>query len=278
MRNFILRTIVGVAYVALLTGSLLLGPVTAFLFFGAVTWATTMEFCMVANRHAGLSTLGLLTATASLVLVAFSWLWGMDNELSLRWLALYGLMLLAMPVVGLYRHTGHPLQDWMGMLAAQVYVALPFALLPLLTVFDGEHCGYGWELPMALFVFIWVNDTGAYLVGSSLHRLFPWRLFPSVSPGKSWVGCVGGGIATLLASVACWTWMPAGHGLPVWLGFALVVVVAGTWGDLVESQMKRQLGIKDSSHILPGHGGLLDRFDSTLLAIPASIIYFTLAS
>lgn len=277
MRNFILRTVVGIAYVALLAGSLLLGPVTAFLFFGLVTWATLMEFCTVVNRHAGLSTLGLLSATAGFVLVASSWLWSMGVEVAPHWLALYGLMLLAMPIVGLYRHSGHPLQDWMGMLAAQVYVALPFAMLPLLAVHDKDCYGYSWKLPMAIFIFIWVNDTGAYLVGSTLHRYFPWKLFPSVSPGKSWVGSVGGGIATLLASVACWMWIPAGHSLTAWLGFALVVVVAGTWGDLVESQVKRQLGIKDSSHILPGHGGLLDRFDSTLLAIPASVIYFTLA-
>lgn len=277
MKNFILRTVVGIAYVALLAGSLLLGPVTAFLFFGLVTWATLMEFCTVVNRHAGLSTLGLLSATAGFVLVASSWLWSVGVELAPHWLALYGLMLLAMLIVGLYRRTGHPLQDWMGMLAAQVYVALPFALLPLLAVHDKDCYGYSWKLPMAIFIFIWVNDTGAYLVGSTLHRYFPWKLFPSVSPGKSWVGSVGGGLATLLASVVCWMWIPAGHSLPVWLGFALVVVVAGTWGDLVESQVKRQLGIKDSSHVLPGHGGLLDRFDSTLLAIPASVIYFTLA-
>ena len=97
-----------------------------------------------------------------------------------------------------------------------------------------------------------------------------------MSPCKSWVGSIGGGIFTLLASVACWHWIPSGYSLPVWLGFALVVVVFGTWGDLVESQMKRQMGIKDSSHILPGHGGLLDRFDSSFLAIPASVFYFAL--
>ena len=276
MNNFLLRTVVGIAYVALLVGSLLLGPFTAFIFFGIVTWATLLEFCTVLNRHAGLHVLGLLTATAGFLLVAFSWLWNFGSEMSLHWLALYGLLMLAMPIVGLYRRTANPLQNWMAMLAAQIYVALPFALLPVLGVLEADSAVYSWQLPLAVFIFIWVNDTGAYLSGSLLHRWFPWKLFPSVSPGKSWVGSIGGGIFTLLASVACWHWIPSGYSLPVWLGFALVVVVFGTWGDLVESQMKRQMGIKDSSHILPGHGGLLDRFDSSFLAIPASVFYFAL--
>lgn len=274
MKNFLLRTVVGVAYVALLAGSLLLGPMWACLFFGVVTWGTIYELCFVLNRHAGLHTLGLLAATAGFLLVAFAWLWGFDHGATGHWLALYGLLLMAMPIVALYRRTATSVQDWMAMLAAQVYVALPFALLPVLAV-EGSY-GYSWYMPLALFVFIWVNDTGAYLVGSALHRYLPWKLFPSVSPGKSWVGSIGGGIVTLLAAVAAWHFDSSAYSLPVWLGFALVVAVFGTWGDLVESMLKRQMGIKDSSHILPGHGGLLDRFDSSLLAIPASVCYFVL--
>lgn len=276
MRNFLLRAVVGILYVAILVSCLLLGPVTASLFFGIVTWATIMEFCAVVNRYAGLRTMGLLTATAGFLLVAAGWMFVFDSIMSLQWFALYGLLLLAMLIVGLYRHSAHPLQDWMGMLAAQIYVAFPFAMLPMLAATKTSSCGYSWQLPLAIFIFIWVNDTGAYLVGSALHRWLPWKLFPSVSPGKSWVGSIGGGIATLLASAVCWQLMSIGYNLLEWLGFALVVVVFGTWGDLVESQMKRQLGIKDSSHILPGHGGLLDRFDSSLIAIPAAVIYFNL--
>ena len=175
MNNFLLRTVVGIAYVALLVGSLLLGPFTAFIFFGIVTWATLLEFCTVLNRHAGLHVLGLLTATAGFLLVAFSWLWNFGSEMSLHWLALYGLLMLAMPIVGLYRRTANPLQNWMAMLAAQIYVALPFALLPVLGVLGADSAVYSWQLPLAVFIFIWVNDTGAYLSGSLLHRWFPDR-------------------------------------------------------------------------------------------------------
>ena len=150
MNNFLLRTVVGIAYVALLVGSLLLGPFTAFIFFGIVTWATLLEFCTVLNRHAGLHVLGLLTATAGFLLVAFSWLWNFGSEMSLHWLALYGLLMLAMPIVGLYRRTANPLQNWMAMLAAQIYVALPFALLPVLGVLGADSAVYSWQLPLAV--------------------------------------------------------------------------------------------------------------------------------
>ena len=140
------------------------------------------------------------------------------------------------------------------------------------------------KLPLSVFVFLWVNDTGAYCVGSLLGR---HKLFPRVSPGKSWEGSIGGAFFVLLAAWGI-GWLdnmqvcdldhqsPIFRGLltiPEWAGLGLIVVVFGTWGDLVESLFKRTLGIKDSGSILPGHGGMLDRFDSSLLAIPAAVVY-----
>ena len=119
------------------------------------------------------------------------------------------------------------------------------------------------------FLLVWVNDTFAYLSGSLLGK---HKLFPRISPKKSWEGSIGGGVFSIASSfvfahyfsfLSVWEWA----------GLALVVVIFGTWGDLTESLMKRQLGIKDSGHILPGHGGMLDRFDSALLAIPAAVVY-----
>jgi phosphatidate cytidylyltransferase len=118
-------------------------------------------------------------------------------------------------------------------------------------------------------------------VGSLLGR---HKLFPRVSPGKSWEGSIGGGVivmavAALIAYLTFESTPLTSHPLPFtthllsWIGLGLVVVVFGTWGDLVESLFKRTLGIKDSGNILPGHGGMLDRFDSSLLAIPAAVVY-----
>ena len=122
---------------------------------------------------------------------------------------------------------------------------------------------------MAVFIFLWTSDTGAYCFGSLFGK---HRLFERISPKKSWEGSIGGTFVSLLAALIVW-YFDRSLNIPQWLGFALVVVIFGTWGDLVESLLKRQLGIKDSGNILPGHGGLLDRFDSSLLALPAVVIY-----
>ena len=104
------------------------------------------------------------------------------------------------------------------------------------------------------------------------------KLFPRISPAKSWEGSIGGGVLVLVAAFLV-SLLDQNHGnlsglnTLQWLGLGLVVTVFGTWGDLVESLIKRTLGIKDSGTILPGHGGMLDRFDSSLLAIPASAVY-----
>ena len=127
-----------------------------------------------------------------------------------------------------------------------------------------------------MFIFLWSSDSGAYVFGSWLGK---HRLFPRISPKKSWEGSIGGGIVAILASQVIATFVPFAENLSptlcrlLWAGLAVLVVVFGTWGDLVESLLKRKLGIKDSGNILPGHGGMLDRFDSSLLAIPAAVIY-----
>jgi phosphatidate cytidylyltransferase len=116
-----------------------------------------------------------------------------------------------------------------------------------------------------------MNDTGAYCVGSLIGR---HKLFPRISPGKSWEGSIGGAVVVLAVAAAISIYIDdVMLTLPQWLGLGFVVVVFGTWGDLVESLFKRTLGIKDSGNILPGHGGMLDRFDSSLLAIPAAVVY-----
>ena len=127
-----------------------------------------------------------------------------------------------------------------------------------------------------MFVFLWVNDSGAYCCGSLLGK---HKLFPRISPGKSWEGSIGGGLFVIAAASGVWYlseqygYNDVGLNMYEWMGLGLVVTVFGTWGDLVESLFKRTLGIKDSGSILPGHGGMLDRFDSSLLAIPAAVIY-----
>lgn len=130
-----------------------------------------------------------------------------------------------------------------------------------------------WVLPLTMYVLLWVNDTFAYLTGSLLGR---HKLIPLVSPGKTWEGCIGGAIFAMGVGVLAWHFFPDAMNLPQWIGLALVVVVFGTLGDLVESMFKRSLGVKDSGHLIPGHGGILDRIDSMLFAAPAVWAYATI--
>ena len=155
---------------------------------------------------------------------------------------------------------------------SQLYIALPFSLLNVLAFRStGYDIQYTYLIPLSVFVFLWINDTGAYLCGSLLGK---HKLFPRISPAKSWEGSIGGAVFVLAAAYAISYFVDQTMlTMPEWLGLGLVVVVFGTWGDLVESLFKRTLGIKDSGDILPGHGGMLDRFDSSLLAIPAAVIY-----
>lgn len=279
MKNLVTRTLTGLVYVVLLAGSTIYSPVSAVFFFGIVAAATLFEFGTVMNNHAGASIPRAINALAGFILVAAVWLFCIGSASASHIIALWALLLLYIMVSELYRHSQDSIRNWSLALASQLYVALPFALLPLLSISRDDMAGrmvYTWIYPLSLFIFLWVNDTFAYLSGLTLHKFFPWKLFPSVSPKKTWVGSIGGCLFTLLASVAIWYVQPGTLSVLQWLGFAAVVVVSGTFGDLVESHLKRQLDIKDSSHILPGHGGLLDRFDSCLLAIPSVTIYFLL--
>ena len=157
------------------------------------------------------------------------------------------------------------------------FLSTAFSLINILAFQQNEagQTTFDFLLPLSVFIFLWTNDTGAYVSGSLFGR---HKLFPRISPGKSWEGSIGGGILVLV--VAGFIGYFANMGatphildIPAWTGLGLVVVIFGTWGDLVESLFKRTLGIKDSGKILPGHGGMLDRFDSSLMAIPAAVVY-----
>jgi phosphatidate cytidylyltransferase len=278
MKNFIIRAITGLTFAALLIGCILYNPVSLILLFSIVTGLTIWEFGTIVNNHAGASMNRLISAVAGfyLVFAVGGYQLGM---ISTREFMPYLLTLIYLLVSELYRQEANPLKNWAYAFASQIYIALPFALLSVLGLhYDSfaNEMHYDFIYPLSVFIFLWMSDTGAYLVGSLLSRYFPAKLFPRISPKKSWVGSIGGGLLCLAAAWGIYAYEPQYMTLWQWMGLALTVCVFGTWGDLVESLLKRQVGIKDSGTILPGHGGLLDRFDSALLAIPAAVVYLYL--
>jgi phosphatidate cytidylyltransferase len=150
-----------------------------------------------------------------------------------------------------------------------VYVVIPMSIINFIA-FAGINKGiFTYEYVLSMFIIIWVNDTAAYLLGSKFGKR---KLFERISPKKTWEGTIGGAVFSLITAFIISIYFK-GLNLHEWMIFAGIVVVFGVYGDLVESWLKRRAGIKDSGTIMPGHGGLLDRFDSTLFAAPAIFLY-----
>jgi len=146
-------------------------------------------------------------------------------------------------------------------ISALIYVAVPFAMLNFLCVLDGK---YTYQLLLPIFILIWANDTFAYLTGITIGKT---KFFETISPKKTWEGTIGGIIFTMIFGYFLNHYFPILSGKQ-WMLIAMVVSFFGIIGDLVESMLKRNLGIKDSGFFLPGHGGFLDRFDSFIFAVP----------
>lgn len=154
---------------------------------------------------------------------------------------------------------------------AVLYIAVPWSLLNF-AVFDG--CGaFNGVLLLSFFVIIWGSDVGAYMFGITLGQRYGKKLFPSISPKKSWIGFWGGMAMAIALAVGLHYLGMLPFDLPHCIAMSVLLNVTGVYGDLIESQWKRHYEVKDSGNIIPGHGGLLDRFDSALIAIPIGIIY-----
>lgn len=277
MNNLITRTVSGIFFVAVMVGAILYDAKTFIVLFGIITALAVWEFCTLVNNKRELQVNRLISTAAGLYLYLAMMAFCTGASGAAIFIP-YLITLMYLLISGLYMRSPRSLENWVFAFASQLYIALPFALMNVLAFrmqsgVDGmSGLAYIPALPLGLMIFLWTNDMGAYCFGCMLQRFVPFKLFPSVSPHKSWIGSIGGGLVTVIAAVIMsryFTFMP-----PVqWVGMALVVVVFGTWGDLVESLLKRNLGVKDSGRFLPGHGGVLDRFDSSLLAIPAVVLY-----
>ncbi len=276
MKNFIVRTVTGVLFVAVMVSGICLRGDAMILLFTLITGLTLWEYTGLVNEVEDITVNRFISTAAGIYLfLAFAG-YCADIVPSAAFIP-YLLTVIYLFVSELYTGNKNAIHDWAYTMLGQMYVALPFSCINVLAFQQDPTTGevaYNWLLPMSIFIFLWTNDTGAYCTGSLLGR---HKLFPRISPAKSWEGSIGGAILVLtvaaLISLTNFSPLTAHLSLIEWLGLGLVVVFFGTWGDLVESLFKRTLGIKDSGNILPGHGGMLDRFDSSLMAIPAAVVY-----
>lgn len=268
MRTLLTRTFYGLIFAIVMIGSILFHPLlfAAVLLIIVVTGSAEMlrlhkKYRFSANERS----LFHLISMGSFILAA-----GVATGFySFKYLAIL-LVFVMFPLVhalfsAKHNHVSISSVHWLNLF----YISLPSA--GMLFFFSKEIAGEmaGPMLLLTVIFFVWINDTFAYLVGMAIGK---HRLFPRISPKKSWEGSIGGLISTLLASYLfslTFDWLEAKDSF--WI--ALIVVISGSLGDLIESMLKRDANVKDSGKIMPGHGGVLDRFDATFFAIPFVLIY-----
>ena len=276
LSNLIVRTITGVLFVAAVVASFL-DPIGMEVLFALVTGLTMWEYCGLVNEKDGVQVNPVISTVAGVYF--FFAVGGFCSGVVPTGAVFipYLLTIVYLFISELYTGNENAIEDWAHTMLGQMYVALPLSTINVLA-FNGTAAGqieFNNMVPLCVFIFLWTNDTGAYCSGSLFGK---HKLFPRISPGKTWEGSVGGAVLVLAVAAAIHFMYPQieneiGLNIIQWMGLALVIVGFGTWGDLVESLFKRTLGIKDSGNILPGHGGMLDRFDSSLMAMPAAVVY-----
>lgn len=266
MNNFVKRTLSGFLFISVIIGSILLSKFSFAFVFALICAASVYEFHKITNNEADIQVDKRLAAFASYLLFICSFI--VVSGMYSTWVfGIYGFVVLGIFISELFAKKTNPIHNWAYFMLGQVFVALPFSLLNFIIYIHGFQP----LILLALFATIWVNDSGAYLVGVSFGN---HRLFERISPKKSWEGFFGGAFFALLSGYVFSMYIPE-ISLINWLIFSELVVVFGTFGDLSESLLKRTINVKDSGNVIPGHGGLLDRFDSMLLAAP--VIYFYLS-
>ena len=273
MKNLIIRALTGIIFVVVLVSAICIHPIFFLILFCIITGLTLWEFGGLVKHYenANLQRTVNVLGGVYLFIATFVYANGLtDGKIFLPYL----LFIMLTMIAELYYKAPNPINNWAFTLFAQVYCAGSFSILNFIGAEPGTPgvMSYTPLFIMAIFIFVWLDDTGAYLVGSLIGK---HKLFERISPKKSWEGFFGGLILSLASSQA-FAWFAPEINRMNWLGLAATVVLFGTWGDLIESLLKRTLGVKDSGNALPGHGGMLDRFDSVMLAVPASYIYIEL--
>ena len=267
MNNFVVRSLTGASIVLAVVGSILIHPY-AFLGLFALSAILLMRELedLICEKSNPLLFINSVLLGSGMFVLSFLYF---HNSMNAKWALLLMLFVLAPFLIVLFTPTKKPFQIVANYLLIAVYISLPLFSLNVLAFAKGE---YNPLLLLSFFILLWVNDTGAYIIGVNFGKN---KLFERISPKKSWEGLWGGLILTMVAAYFLFLWIDEGS-MILWLATGFIVSVFATLGDLVESMLKRSANTKDSGTILPGHGGVLDRFDGALLAAPVMSLLFYL--
>lgn len=272
MNNFIKRTISGVGFVVIMLAAFLTNKYV----FGIVMLASLIvmmrEFLhMTCGKNYWFSQ--ILSILAGATLFTLTYLFKGFNFPG-RFVVLAFIPVFVLMINSLYVKDKSRFDKFSNLYTAILYIAVPWSLLNF-AVFDSNG-GFSGIMLLCFFAIIWGTDVGAYIFGITLGQKYGKKLFPSISPKKSWIGFWGGMLTAVAVSIALYYAGLFHFDLLHCIIMAILLCITGVYGDLIESQWKRHYEVKDSGTLIPGHGGLLDRFDSALIAIPIGIIYLVI--
>ncbi len=267
MNNFFQRLFTGIAYIALLAGSIIAGKFYFAIVFLLITVLSANEFFLMgAKANVKASKYTGLIGNSFIFLIIFLYA---ARYIEIAFISLIIPVLLLVFIAEIFLNREYHFASVTITVFAFVYIGLPLALSAFLAFPVENNHNYTSGILIGLLSLTWINDTGAYVTGMLFGR---HRLFERLSPKKSWEGAIGGTVFTLALGL----WMHQFVSLLTftdWVILSVIVSVFGVFGDLYESLIKRCSGVKDSGSLLPGHGGVLDRIDSLLFIVPASVTY-----
>ncbi len=262
MSNLTKRALSGAAYILVMLGGTLFHPFAFVAIFGTLLFFTQYEFYALVDKagHKVSRLPGTILGTLFFLLS-----FGVTSNLLPQAFAFAFIpIILILFITEIFRSNKKTLENSGLSLLGFTYIALPFSLMNFIV----QYAPHGVILAGVFFI-LWINDSGAYLVGTALGK---HKMCPNISPAKSWEGLIGGAVFAVIMGIVNAVLFQA-LSMTSWIAIAILTVAFGTLGDLFQSKIKREIGIKDSGNILPGHGGFLDRLDSLLFAIPAVFIW-----
>lgn len=270
MKTFLTRFLSGFIYVILVLGSIILGPVA----FGAVLFVF-LTICLlelydiikISGNNPHRNTFLIVGQLIYLLNILVMW-----DYFPLKFLVINLVLILFPFLVELFKKSKDPVQNLGSYLVGIFYIVSPLVVLNLLFYPNMDLKSGSYSLLLGFFIFMWVNDSFAYITGMLIGK---YKFFERISPKKTWEGTLGGVGFTILGAYVFGLFFTDFTNFE-WMGLGLVIAIFGTFGDLIESLIKRTYGIKDSGKIMPGHGGLLDRLDSILIAAPFVLLYVVL--
>lgn len=272
-KSLLTRTISGIVFLVLMVGSFFLPAYWQFILFTLIAVLAVYEY-MTIVEVSGVKPQKVMGLVMTVLLIQGAYF---PNITEISWVVAYVFMNFVL-TLELFRKEEQVFNNIVHTLLPIFWVAVPFAMAGVTNAILDHR-----EVVLALFILLWTSDTFAYCGGSLFGK---HKMFERISPKKTWEGFATGTLFTCGMAV-CLSFIPyfkdallfsanTATNVLVWIGLGLIAVVAGTLGDLIESMFKRTYGVKDSGNIMPGHGGMLDRFDSFLFAMPFCMIYLVL--